>query len=76
MTDWRSLPLTQRALADDNLPTRGVFKLGDDLTPRVVYVVWFKEPEAWQRIAAERIVFAAHVRHVMPGTIYPGCPWE
>jgi len=32
MTEWRSLPLSQRALADDNLPTRGMFKLGDDLT--------------------------------------------
>lgn len=75
MTEWRTLPLTQRSLADADLPTRGVFKLGSDLTPRVVYVVWFSEPEKWQKLAAEQIVYAAHVRHVMPGTIYPGCPW-
>jgi len=75
MTEWRPLPLTQRSLADADLPTRGVFKLGDDLTPRVVYVVWFREPEKWQNLAAEQIVYAAHVRHVSPGTTYPGCPW-
>lgn len=75
MTKWRPLPLTQRSLADADLPTRGVFKLGDDLTPRVVYVVWFREPAEWQRVAAEQIVYAAHVRDVMPGSTYPGCPW-
>ncbi|WP_170404445.1 hypothetical protein [Ruegeria arenilitoris] len=75
MSDWHSLPRTQSALADAQLPTRGVFKIGNDLAPRLVYVVWLEQPADWQRRSAENIVYAAIVRHVMPGTVYPGCPW-